>query len=74
MKSDVVGVLLLLLVLGAAFAAVAGVQVWLHQSGVAAVEPGTVVLEHARGFTLNDRLLRPAMVGVASAPPAGEPG
>lgn len=38
-------------------------------------EPGTVVLEHARGFTLNDRLLRPAMVGVASAPPPpGEPG
>lgn len=31
--------------------------------------PGTVVLEHARGFTLNDRLLRPAMVGVAVASP-----
>ncbi|BDG03481.1 nucleotide exchange factor GrpE [Anaeromyxobacter oryzae] len=31
--------------------------------------PGTVVLEHARGFTLNDRLVRPAMVGVAVAPP-----
>ena len=29
---------------------------------------GTVVLEHARGFTLNDRLIRPAMVGVAVAP------
>ncbi len=31
--------------------------------------PGTVVLEHARGFTLNDRLVRPAMVGVAVEPP-----
>jgi molecular chaperone GrpE len=34
--------------------------------------PGTVVLEHARGFTLSERLLRPALVGVAVAPPAGE--
>jgi molecular chaperone GrpE len=36
--------------------------------------PGTVVLEHARGFKLHDRLVRPAMVGVAVAPPtaAGE--
>jgi molecular chaperone GrpE len=32
--------------------------------------PGTVVLEHARGFRLNDRLVRPAMVGVAVEPPA----
>ncbi|HET9555001.1 MAG TPA: nucleotide exchange factor GrpE [Anaeromyxobacteraceae bacterium] len=30
--------------------------------------PGTVVLEHARGFTLHERLLRPARVGVAVAP------
>jgi molecular chaperone GrpE len=30
--------------------------------------PGTVVLEHARGFKLNDRLIRPAMVGVAAEP------
>jgi len=30
--------------------------------------PGTVVVEHARGFTLNDRLVRPAMVGVSVAP------
>ncbi len=30
---------------------------------------GTVVLEHARGFKIHDRLLRPAMVGVAVAPP-----
>jgi molecular chaperone GrpE len=36
--------------------------------------PGTVVLEHARGFTLNDRLVRPAMVGVSVAPPAGPGG
>jgi molecular chaperone GrpE len=33
------------------------------------VAPGTVVVEHARGFTLHDRLIRPAMVGVAVAPP-----
>jgi molecular chaperone GrpE len=36
--------------------------------------PGTVVLEHARGFKLHDRLVRPAMVGVAVAPPAAGPG
>jgi molecular chaperone GrpE len=37
--------------------------------------PGTVVLEHARGFKLNDRLVRPAMVGVAvEPPPADAPG
>ena len=41
--------------------------------------PGPVVLQHGRGFLLNDRLVRPAMVGVAvaqagaAAPPA-EPG
>ncbi len=35
--------------------------------------PGTVVVEHARGFLLNDRLARPAMVGVATAPER-EPG
>lgn len=34
---------------------------------------GTVVLEHARGFKLNDRLLRPAMVGVAVEPPSPPP-
>jgi molecular chaperone GrpE len=33
--------------------------------------PGTVVLEHGRGFTLNDRLVRPALVGVAAAPAGG---
>ena len=36
--------------------------------------PGTVVVEHARGFKLNDRLVRPAMVGVAVEPPAAPPG
>lgn len=34
---------------------------------------GTVVLEHARGFKLHERLLRPAMVGVAVEPPAAPP-
>lgn len=46
----------------------------LLQVPTADAAPGTVVLEHARGFTLNERLARPAMVGVAvavtSAPPA----
>jgi molecular chaperone GrpE len=48
----------------------------LMQVPSAEAAPGTVVLEHARGFTLHDRLLRPAMVGVAVAPPedADEPG
>jgi molecular chaperone GrpE len=37
--------------------------------------PGTVVMEHARGFLLHDRLVRPAMVGVAVAtPPPGDGG
>ncbi|HET6922001.1 MAG TPA: nucleotide exchange factor GrpE [Anaeromyxobacteraceae bacterium] len=36
--------------------------------------PGTVVMEHGRGFLLNDRLVRPAMVGVAAPqPPAASP-
>ncbi len=34
--------------------------------------PGTVAVEHARGFKLNDRLVRPAMVGVAVAPPEAD--
>ena len=42
----------------------------LLQVPTGAEPPGTVVLEHARGFKLHDRLLRPAMVGVASAAPA----
>jgi molecular chaperone GrpE len=32
--------------------------------------PGTVVVEHARGFMLHERLIRPAMVGVAVAAPS----
>jgi molecular chaperone GrpE len=43
----------------------------LMQVPTAVEPPGTVVLEHARGFMLNDRLVRPAMVGVAVAPPPG---
>jgi len=34
--------------------------------------PGLVVVEHARGFTLHERLIRPAMVGVSVAPPGPE--
>jgi molecular chaperone GrpE len=44
----------------------------LMQVPSADAEPGTVVVEHARGFTLHERLLRPAMVGVAVAPPKVE--
>jgi molecular chaperone GrpE len=46
----------------------------LMQVPTAAAAPGTVVLEHGRGFTLNERLVRPAMVGVAVALPQGSPG
>jgi molecular chaperone GrpE len=35
--------------------------------------PGTVVLEHARGFKLHERLVRPAMVGVAVEPAKKDP-
>jgi molecular chaperone GrpE len=45
----------------------------LMQVPTAEKPPGTVMVEHARGFTLNDRLVRPALVGVAVAPPPGEP-
>lgn len=34
-------------------------------------EPGQVVLVVSQGFTLHDRVLRPAAVVVAAAPPAG---
>lgn len=34
---------------------------------------GTVVLEHGRGFILHDRLVRPALVGVAAPPGEGPP-
>ena len=43
----------------------------LLQVPTADAAPGTVVVEHARGFLLNERLVRPAMVGVATAPPKG---
>lgn len=46
----------------------------LLQVPTAEAPPGTVVLEHARGFTLHDRLVRPAMVGVSTAPPSAEGG
>jgi molecular chaperone GrpE len=46
----------------------------LMQVPTAEQPPGTVVFEHARGFKLHDRLVRPAMVGVAVAPPAADPG
>jgi molecular chaperone GrpE len=45
----------------------------LMQVPTAGKPAGTVVLEHARGFTMNDRLVRPALVGVAVAPEAGGP-
>lgn len=35
-------------------------------------EPSTIVEEFQKGYTLNDRLLRPAMVSVACAPKSGE--
>jgi molecular chaperone GrpE len=45
----------------------------LMQVPTAEKPPGTVVLEHARGFKLHERLLRPAMVGVAVEPKEPEP-
>jgi molecular chaperone GrpE len=42
------------------------------QVPTAEAPPGTVMLEHARGFMLHERLIRPAMVGVAMAPPKPE--
>ncbi len=44
----------------------------LMQVPTAEQPPGTVVVEHARGFKLNDRLVRPAMVGVAVEPPKAD--
>jgi molecular chaperone GrpE len=38
------------------------------------VEPGTVVHEHGRAVFLHGRLVRPAMVAVATAAPAGDGG
>lgn len=36
------------------------------------VEPGQVLTVYQKGYTLNDRLLRPALVIVSAAPPGGE--
>ncbi len=51
----------------------------ISQIPTADVKPGTVVSELQKGYMIGERLLRPAMVVVASAPPssvpvAGEPG
>ncbi len=46
----------------------------LLQVATADAAPGTVVMEHARGFLLHDRLARPAMVGVAKPPEGGQGG
>jgi molecular chaperone GrpE len=37
-----------------------------------AQEPGTIVQVMETGYTIHDRLLRPARVGVAKAPPGGQ--
>jgi molecular chaperone GrpE len=42
------------------------------QVETAEVEPNRVVQEFQKGYLLNDRLLRPAMVTVAVAPKAAE--
>lgn len=39
----------------------------------AAQEPGTIVQVMEAGYTIHERLLRPARVGVAKAPPASQP-
>ncbi len=49
-----------------------GLHEALMQVPTADQPPGTVVVEHARGFKLNDRLVRPAMVGVAVEPPRAD--
>ncbi len=46
----------------------------LLQVSTADAAPGTVVMEHARGFLLHERLARPAMVGVAKPPEGGQGG
>lgn len=40
----------------------------MQQTETAEVPPNTVVMEVVRGYTLNDRLIRPALVSVAKAP------
>ena len=50
----------------------------LHEAVMQVASPdqpsGTVVREHGRGFLLHDRLVRPALVGVALAPEASSSG
>jgi len=41
----------------------------MQQVATSEVAPGTVVSEMVRGYTLHDRLVRPALVAVAIAPP-----
>lgn len=40
----------------------------MQQTETSEVPPNTVVMEVVRGYTLNDRLIRPALVSVAKAP------
>ncbi len=44
----------------------------MQQIPTSEIPPGTVAKEIVRGYLLNDRLLRPALVGVAVAPPTTE--
>jgi molecular chaperone GrpE len=45
----------------------------MFEAPIPGAEPGTVIEVMQAGFTIADRLLRPAMVGVAKAAPAAEP-
>lgn len=45
----------------------------ISQVPTADAAPGTVVREHQKGYMVGDRLLRPAVVGVACAPAPKEP-
>lgn len=45
----------------------------MQQIETSEIPPNHVVVEMVRGYTLNDRLIRPALVAVAKAPAAAEP-
>jgi molecular chaperone GrpE len=45
----------------------------IQQVETSEVPPGAVAMQFARGYMIGDRLLRPAMVAVAKAPPAAGP-
>ncbi len=45
----------------------------MFETDMAGVEPGTVIEVAQAGYVIGDRLLRPAMVGVAKKPPAAVP-